>query len=289
MASDAALTPVCHTRCASLRVVEPAEVDVTDEQSDDEPDVTERVEDVARAAAALAARGGELAAATHQDDVRRGVRTAAALATASLALLTGFAFANVAAERALGSSLSGWRAPLVLAGVWLAIGLVAAVLVGRWEPWLRRLLHGTGDNREAVLAERQRAFDDAQSAMHGALEALAAATAATVQREIAAAVVPDSIADVGEGLTDLGDKALEMLDDGTDAIQDRTPGGVVVNRAFGIALVPGRIGVRAARTVISFRQSPHRDREDGSPQPAPGGVRSDEEGAAGSPTSRDTS
>lgn len=235
---------------------------MTDEQSDDEPDVTERVEDVARAAAVLAARGGELAAAQHQDDVRRAVRTTAGLATAAVALLTGFAFANVAAERALSSALSGWRAPLVLAGLWLVVGLVAAALVARWEPWLARLLHGTGEHREAVLAERQRAFDDAQSAMHEALEALVAATAAAAQREIAAAVMPESIADVGEGLTDLGDKALDMVDDGTDAIQERIPGGVVVNRAFDIALVPGRIGVRAARTVFSLGQSPEQHPED---------------------------
>ena len=235
---------------------------MTDEQSDHEPDGTERVEDVARAAAVLAGRGGELAAAQHQDDVRNAARAGAGLATAAVALLTAFAFANVAAERALESSLAGWRAPLVLAGVWVVVGLAAAALAARWVPWLRRMLRGTGEEREAVLAERRRAFDDAQSAMHEALEALAAATAAAAQREIAAAVVPDSIADAGEGLADAGDKALDMVDDATDALEGRIPGGVVVNRAFDIALAPGRIGVRAARTVFSRGQSPDQDHDD---------------------------
>jgi hypothetical protein len=237
---------------------------MADEQTGDEPDVTDRVEDVARAAAVLAARGGELAAAQHQDDVRRAVRALAGLATAAVALLTGFAFANVAAERALSSSLSGWRAPLVLAVVWVVLGLFAAALVVRWEPWLRRMLRGTGEGRDVVLAERQRAFDDAQSALHETLEALAAATAAAAQREIAAAVVPDSIADAGDMIADAGDIALDFVDGATDVIEDRVPGGVVVNRAFDIALAPGRIGVRAARTVFSFGQTPEQEPEDGS-------------------------
>lgn len=234
---------------------------MTEEQSGDESDVTERVEDVARAVAVLAARGGELAAARHQNDVRRAAHSAAGLATATVALLTGFAFANVAAERALSSSLSGWRAPLLLAGVWVVVSLVAAALVWRWEPWLRRLLRGTGEQREAVLAERQRAFDDAQSAMHDALEALAAAAGAAAQHEIAAAVVPGSIADAGDQLADAGDKALDMVDGATDAIENTIPGGVVINRAFDIALAPGRIGVRAVRIVFSFGQSRSDDAE----------------------------
>ena len=223
---------------------------MTEEQSGAEPDITDRVEDVARAVAVLAARGGELAAVQHQDEVRRAARTAAGLATVAAALLTGFAFANVAAERALSSSLSGWRAPLVLAGVWVVVGLVALALVGHWEPWLRRLMRGTGEEREAVLSARQRAFDEAQSAVHEALEALAAAA----QREIASAVVPDSVADAGDMLADAGDMALDIVDGATDAIEDSIPGGVVINRAFDIALAPGRIGVRAVRIVFSFGQ-----------------------------------
>ncbi len=228
---------------------------MTEEQSGDEPDVTDRVEDVARAVAALAARGGELAAVQHQDDVRRAARTAAGLATVAIALLTGFAFANVAAEQVLSTSLSGWRAPLVLAGVWVLVGVAAFALVRHWEPWLRRLLRGTGGEREVVLAERQRAFDDAQAAVHEAIEALAATAAAEAQREIAAAVVPDSIADAGDKLADAGDKALDLVDDATDAIEGSIPGGVIINRAFDIALAPGRIGVRAVRIVFSYGQS----------------------------------
>ena len=228
---------------------------MTEEQSGDEPDVTDRVEDVARAVAVLAARGGELAAVQHQGDVRRAARTAAGLATVAVALLTGFAFANVAAEQALSTSLPGWRAPLVLAGVWVVIGLVAAALVRHWEPWLRRALRGAGGERAAVLAERQQAFDDAQSAVHEALEALAATAAVEAQREIAAAVVPDSVADAGDKLADAGDKALDMVDDATDAIEGSIPGGVIINRAFDIALAPGRIGVRAVRIVFSYGQS----------------------------------
>jgi uncharacterized integral membrane protein len=225
---------------------------VSSEQPGDEASVTDRVEDVARAAAVLAARGGELAAVQHRDDVRRVARTGLGVGLVAVALLAAFALANVAAVQALWPSLESWRAPLLLAAVWLVVALAGVLAIARWEPWLRRLLRRDDIGQAEQLAQRQAAFDAAQSELHEALQALTAATAAAAQREIAEAIVPDSIADVGEGLADAGDRALDMVDGVTDTIEERIPGGVVVNRAFDIALTPGRIGVRAARSVFSL-------------------------------------
>jgi len=235
---------------------------VSTEQPEDVASVTDRVEDVARAAAVLAARGGELAAEQHRDDVRRVARTSAGLAAVAVALLAAVALANVAAVDALGSSLEGWRAPLLLAGIWLAVAVIGMALIARWEPWLRRMLRRDLAGQAEQLANCQHRFDAAQAELHAALEALAAATSAAVKRDIAEAIVPDSIAGVGEGLADAGDKALDMVDDVTDSIEDRIPGGVVVNRAFDIALTPGRIGVRAAKSVFSLGNSPDEDEHD---------------------------
>lgn len=221
-----------------------------------EPSVSERVEQVARAAAILAASGAELAAVEHRDEVRRAARVGVGAALVAVALATVFVFANWAAERALEPSLSGWRAPLVLAAVWLVVAAIAATVVARLEPRLRSLRRGPEDPA-AALAERQAAFDEAQRGLQEALEGLTGAIAAAAGREVASAMLPvDGIADFGEDVADASEQAMEIMDDVTDVIEERIPGGVIVNRAFDIVLIPGRYGVRAARVVLSFGQPP---------------------------------
>lgn len=222
-----------------------------------ESSVSERVEEVARAAATLAASSAELAAAEHRDEVRQAARAGAGAVFVGIALATVFVFANWAAERALEPSLNGWRAPLVLAGVWLAVALIAAVGVVRLEPRLRRLGRGGPEDPVAVLAQRQVAFDDAQGRLQDALEGLTGAIAVAAGREVASAMLPvEGIADFGEDVADVSEQAMEIVDDVTDVIEERIPGGVIVNRAFDIVLLPGRYGVRAARVVLSFGQDP---------------------------------
>ena len=54
----------------------------------------------------------------------------------------------------------------------------------------------------------------------------------------------------GEGMVDATGDVFEAADEITDALEERLPGGIVVNRAFDIALVPGKFGVRVARSVL---------------------------------------
>jgi hypothetical protein len=54
----------------------------------------------------------------------------------------------------------------------------------------------------------------------------------------------------GEGMVDATGDVIEAADEITDALEERLPGGIVVNRAFDIALVPGKFGVRVARSVL---------------------------------------
>lgn len=228
------------------------------ERQQDEATVTDRVEDVARAAAVLAARGTELSATQHADDVRKVKRASAAALVLAVALATMFVFANWAAERALSSSLESWRAPLVLAGGWLLVAIAAAVALARLEPKLLRLGRPPADPI-ADLAQRQAAFDEAQTELRSALEQLAA----VAQHEIASAMLPvEGIADVGEDAADATEDALLFVDDVTDVVETRLPGGVIVNRAFDYALIPGRVGVRAVRLVVSFGQPPDRRSRD---------------------------
>ena len=222
-----------------------------------EATVTERVEEVARAAAALAARGAEVAAVEHRDEVRRAARAGAGVVVMAVALATVFVFANWAAEQALQPSLPGWRSPLLRAGGWLAVAVIAALLVARSEPRLLRIGRGGPDDPAAELAARQEAFEEAQRVLQDALEGLAGAVAAAAGREVASAMLPvEGIADMGEGMVDASAEAIELIDDVTDVIEDRIPGGVIVNRAFDIVLIPGRYGVRAARVMLSFGQAP---------------------------------
>jgi hypothetical protein len=58
--------------------------------------------------------------------------------------------------------------------------------------------------------------------------------------------------EVGEGMVEATDDVIDAADEITDVIEDRVPGGVVVNRAFDVALAPGRLGVRVARRTLKF-------------------------------------
>ena len=204
----------------------------------------------------LALRGAELEAYRRRDEVARAGRTGAGLAVLAVAGATVFVFANWAAERALSTALSGWRAPLVLAGVWLVVALVVGMIVLRAEPRLRHLRPSAPADPQAELAQREAAFDEAQTALRESVEGLTGAIAKAAGKEVADAMVPDGIVDMGEGVVDIGDRAMEKVDEVTDVIEARVPGGVIVNRAFDVALVPGRFGVRVARVVLRYGQPP---------------------------------
>lgn len=190
---------------------------------------------------ALALREGELTAARHETEVRLAGRDVAATSLAAVALGTAFLLANWAAVRALSETLSGWRAPLVIAAVWLVVGIaVAAMPLSR----LRHMLRGPG-RAGITVEERERARDQALEAVRESLGALASAVAEEAQARVVSAVVPSA-----DGLVDAGEDILEASEDLVDDLVDDVPGGGVVGQVIDVALIPGRFGVRVATTVL---------------------------------------
>lgn len=215
--------------------------------------VSELAEEVGRDAAALALRRAQLELSEQAPEVRRTVRGVAAAGICLLAVLTAFALVNWAAASALSSPLPGWRAPLVLAAAWLAVGAVVAAVWLRSERAALRSWRSTAGAEETV-ARRRQAVDEAEAALRDSLDRLSDAVAQAAQDRIAAAILPvaGGMVDVGEGMVEATGDVVEAADEITDVIEERVPGGVVVNRAFDFALAPGRLGVRVARTVFTL-------------------------------------
>lgn len=215
--------------------------------------VSELAEEVGRDAAALAFRRVQLELTEQARELRRTARALASAGLCLLAVLTAFVFGNWAAASALSSPLPGWRAPLVLAAVWLALGVVVAALWLRSErEALRSWLRAAGGGE--TVAQRRAAVEEAERALRQRLDRLSEAVAQAAQDRIAEAILPiaGGMVDVGEGMVEATDEVVEAADEITDVIEERVPGGVVVNRAFDFALAPGRFGVRVARTVFTL-------------------------------------
>ena len=208
-----------------------------------EPDVTALVERFVRDSAGLA-----FAAAV--DERRRlqpvavGVTMAAGCA---FALLTGLVLLTVATLEALSTVLSGWRAPLVLGGAWMLLGLGGLqrlAPVRRLRPVLSR-----GPERAAAAAA-------AEQQLRATIEELTKTIAGQAERRLAAALLPITgrFVETGEKVVDAADEMIEAADEVTDVIEERLPGGVLVNRVVDVALVPGRFGIRVVRRVFEIGQ-----------------------------------
>jgi len=215
--------------------------------------VSELAEEVGSDAAVLAFRRAELELSERAPEVRRTGRALAATAICAVAVLTAFVFLNWAAASALSSPLPGWRAPLVLAAAWVAVGVVVGAVWLRSERIpLRSWLRDAGATETA--ARRRAAVDEAEQALRQSLDRLSDGIAQAAQERIAEAILPlaGGMVEVGEGMVEATDEVVEAADEITDVIEEAVPGGVVVNRAFDVALAPGRFGVRVARTVFSL-------------------------------------
>src|SRR5262249_51447630 len=88
-----------------------------------EGNAAELLERLIRDTAAL----GSAVAAGDAAGVLRAALAVAAAGALAVAVLAGFVLATVASVAALRSPLPGWRAPLVLAAGWLALGGLAAL------------------------------------------------------------------------------------------------------------------------------------------------------------------
>ena len=225
------------------------------EATETDGSVSERVEGVARAAGLVALRGADVIAARRQPEVRRAALDLGSLAIVVTAAVTAFAFANWAAASALTTAVSDWFAALIMAAIWIAIAVLLGAFLLRGDRSLlsyrKRFL---AKDAVETLPERQDALEEAEQELRVELDALADAIGAAAQERIAAAILPlaGGMVEVGEEMVDATDEVLEAADEITDAIEEKVPGGFVVNRAFDFALVPGRFGIRAARTVFKL-------------------------------------
>ena len=229
----------------------PAPVDAPPEDEAVEPSetesVTELIVQLGREVSVLVFCEAQLAASRNMPEARRAVRDIAATLVAAAAFLTAFVFANVAAMLGLTSVLSSWLAAVVLTAAWIAVGSALAVALmvraGRvtgWKWW--RVFSG---GAEASLNELERARAEAERAVRETLEQLAPA----MTFQIAAAAVPMATDAVG-GVVDVGGDLIEASDDVVEGIAEDLPGGGVVNQMWDVVLMPGRLGVKVATTVL---------------------------------------
>ena len=81
--------------------------------------------------------------------------------------------------------------------------------------------------------------------MRDTLERLAPAITA----EIALAAVPMA-GDMASGVVEAGEELMDSADEIMDTLAEEVPGGGVVNQIWDVVLIPGRLGVRVATTVL---------------------------------------
>ena len=207
----------------------------------------EFVEQLGRDLGLLALCEARLEAARNVPAVRRAAGGALALAVVAAALVTAFAFANVAAYVGLSAVTPGWGAALVLTAGWLALGgaLLLAVLgrarrIPGWRWW---------SVSPAIRAEAVTELEEARAEAGRAVRATVERLAPAITVELASAAVPMATG-VATGVVEAGGDLLEVSDDVVDALADALPGGGVVNQIWDVVLMPGRFGVRVATTVL---------------------------------------
>jgi heme oxygenase len=224
-------------------VAAPPDADETAEPDGDRS-ITELLEQLGRDVSALVFCEANLEASRHMPEVRRGARHIAIALVAAIAFLTAFLFANVAALDGLSTLVSDWLAALVLAAAWIVVG--ASLMLA----FVARPGHVTGRGWRAFSAgaeetELEQARDDAAQAVRDSLGQLAPA----LSMEIASAAI--GVADdVATEMVDAGMDLLEDSDDMVEAITEDLPGGGVVNLMWDVVLLPGRVGLKVAATVL---------------------------------------
>jgi len=217
------------------------------ENGEPEESATDLLVQLGRDVSVLVFCEAQLSASRNMPEVRRAVRDITAALVAGAAFLTAFVFINVAAMLGLASALDPWLAALVLAAAWIGLGalLVVALLVRAghvtgWKWW--RVFSG---GPEDATKDLERAREEAEEAVRETLGRLAP----VITVEIAAAAIPMA-GDMASGALDVGGDILEASDDMVEAIAEDLPGGGVVNQMWDVVLMPGRLGLRVATTVL---------------------------------------
>lgn len=209
--------------------------------------VTELLEQLGRELGDLGTSEAQLEAARNLPEVRRVARDIVRALVVVVAVLTGFAFLNVAAVDGLSRVLATWLAALVLAAVWTAIGGVLFLCFRRARRWLLWLVLKAPPTEAMKELERER--DAAATAARSTLERLGPALA--IQIALAAVPKPGEVAgDVVGGVVEVGDSVLEAPDETAEVIAEQIPGGGVASQVWSVALMPGRLGIRVATIVL---------------------------------------
>ena len=216
---------------------------------------SELLEQVGRDASTLVLREVQLTTSRHIPALRRAARDLAVVVGVVVAFATAFALANWAIVNALSSPLPGWRAPLVLMAIWVAVGgLLLAFVLERtgqllgWR-WWRAVAADPAD----TVRDREQARDAAETAMRESLREFADAISQEAGVLVTAAIVPlaGGAVHAGEAVAvEAGERAIDELDEITDVIEDKVPGGGVINRVADIALKPGRYALGAVNKSI---------------------------------------
>jgi Putative Actinobacterial Holin-X, holin superfamily III len=222
------------------------------EEPEDARSVTELLEQLGRELSELGMSEAQLEAARNMPEVRRLARDIVGAVVVAVAALTAFAFLNVAAVDGLSRVLATWLAALVLAAVWIAVsGVLLFGLMGRARRWLLWILFKAPPRK--ALEELEQDRDAAGRAARSTLERLGPALA--IQIALAAVANAGAVAeDAASGVVEVGDNVLEASDEIVAEITEELPGGGTVNQVWDVVLMPGRLGVRVATTVLRRRR-----------------------------------
>lgn len=206
--------------------------------------LTELLEQLGRELSEWGASEARLEAARNMPEVRGAARDIVGTLVVVIGALTAFAFLNVAAVDALSRVLATWLAALVLAAVWITVsGVLLFGFMGRARRWLLWIVLKAPPTEAVEELERER--DAAGKAALNTLERIGPALAV----QIALAAVPDA-GDVASGVVEVGDSVLEVSDEIVEVVAEQLPGGGAVNQVWDVALMPGRLGIKVATTVL---------------------------------------
>jgi hypothetical protein len=218
------------------------------EEPEEAPSLTDLLEELGRELSDLGKSEAQLEAARNMPEVRQSAREIAGALIVVLAALTAFAFLNVAALDGLSGVIAAWLAALVLALVWTAVGGVLLLgLMGRARRWLAWLVIKEPPRKAVDELERER--DAAAEAARTTLELLGPALAI----QIALAAMPKA-EDVADGIVGAGDSVLDASDEVVAEFTEELPGGGAVRQVWAVALMPGRVGIKVATTVLRRRK-----------------------------------
>lgn len=238
--------------------------------SGSDQDLPQELAALRREVTELVWRQTELTAAAHGSAIRRaGVDVLGPLAVA-FALVAAVGLAIAAIVLAMATVLPAWAAALILAAVWVGIAGILALVIrqraeaGKGTAWWRVLQMGDAGEVDETRAARDRAEQAARErltylaprmseqavAIIVPIAAAAAARMASKVADEAVTVIEDVTVDVADDAVEIGRDLVAESEELAEDIAGEVPGAGVVSQIWGLALLPGRTGVRMVTTVL---------------------------------------